>query len=117
MLIKKQIALQEYHPATRNHRRGIWSRKKSKRVEEAYNALIERGENEFNILLDLPREELNNITTSEIAEGIMRVRHGKVHINPGYDGLYGTIKVFTEQEQETFKQKYKRKNRPPNPAI
>jgi len=37
----------------------------------------------------------------EIAEGIVRVREGKVFIEPGYDGVYGKIRIFSRGEQKT----------------
>ena len=51
-------------------------------------------ENEFNILLKLKREDLEEISNEIIAEGILRVREGKVNIEPGYDGEFGVVKVF-----------------------
>lgn len=52
---------------------------------------------EFEILLDLPEAELYRITDRKIAEGILKVRAGKINIIPGYDGVYGRISIFPEQ--------------------
>jgi PHP family Zn ribbon phosphoesterase len=68
--------------------------KQSKRVMNEYHNLIIRGKNEFNILLNLSEKELSEITIPEIVEGILRVRQGQVNIQPGYDGVYGTVSVF-----------------------
>jgi len=43
---------------------------------------------------------LNKIADPVVTEGIMRVRAGKLHILPGFDGEYGTVKVFTEEERK-----------------
>jgi len=67
---------------------------KTKGVEKQYQMLIQKFSNEFNILLDVPFEELSKFTLPKIAEGIKRVRSGKLIIEPGYDGKYGKVKIF-----------------------
>jgi len=69
-------------------------------VEKEYNNLIEKFENEFNVLLKVPRSDLESVTLPEIAEGIIRAREGKVFIEPGYDGVYGKIRIFQKGEQK-----------------
>ena len=69
----------------------------SKKVTEYYNNLIKNTGNEFKILLDSTREEIEKGSLSEIAEGVIRMREGKVSIEPGYDGVYGKIKISTEK--------------------
>jgi uncharacterized protein (TIGR00375 family) len=70
----------------------------SKKVGEYYNNLIKNIGNEFKILLDSSKKEIEDNSLPEIAEGIIRMREGKVFIEPGYDGAYGKIKIFTERE-------------------
>jgi len=74
--------------------------KGSKAVEREYFRLVEQGGSEFAILLDLPPEELRRIAPPRIYEGIMRVRRGELEITPGYDGVYGKIRIFGEQKAE-----------------
>jgi uncharacterized protein (TIGR00375 family) len=69
-------------------------------VEKEYKNLIEKFGNEFSVLIDAPRKELEKVTLPEIAEGIIRVREGKVFIEPGYDGVYGKIRIFQKEEQK-----------------
>jgi len=69
-------------------------------VEKEYKNLIEKFGNEFKVLIDVPQEELGKITLPEIAEGIIRVREGKVFIEPGFDGVYGKIRIFSKGEQK-----------------
>ena len=73
---------------------------KTKGVEKQYQTLIQKFSNEFNILLDVPFEELSKFTLPKIAEGIKRVRSGKLIIDPGYDGEYGKVKIFQEEEKK-----------------
>ena len=71
-------------------------------VEKEYKNLIEKFGNEFNVLISAPRQELEIVTLPEIAEGIIRVREGKVFITPGYDGVYGKIRIFSKGEQKAL---------------
>jgi len=72
----------------------------TKMVTEYYKNLTTNLGNEFYILLEASRSAIENFSNQEIAEGIMRVRDGKVKIEPGYDGEYGKIKIFEEGEQK-----------------
>jgi PHP family Zn ribbon phosphoesterase len=49
--------------------------------------------------MDAPMEEMQQIVESKIAEAIVRVREGKVHVTPGYDGVYGQLVIFKEPNE------------------
>jgi len=71
----------------------------TKKVEKEYLELIEKFENEFNILLNVSKENLESVILPEIAEGIIRAREGKVIVEPGYDGVFGKVKIFSKAEK------------------
>jgi uncharacterized protein (TIGR00375 family) len=83
---------------------GIKSRN-SKQVQAVYRKLIENLGTEFNILLDVEIEKIKKFADPIIAEGISRVRKGKLKIKPGFDGQYGEIKIFSEEERTDFQKK------------
>ena len=74
----------------------------AKQVQLEYKNLIKKFGSEFKILLDATESELEFAALPEIAEGIIRVREGKVYIEPGYDGVYGKVKIFSRGEQKTI---------------
>ena len=51
---------------------------------------------EFQILRQIPLEDIKKKSSSQIAEGISRIRSGKVIRKPGFDGEYGKIQLFAE---------------------
>lgn len=77
----------------------------SKGVQAIYDKFIEIGGSEFNVLLweDLPK--LEGSFDPLIIEGLRRMRAGDVRVFPGYDGVYGTVKIFTKKEKEKIKGK------------
>ncbi len=71
----------------------------SQTVQTEYNNLISHIGAEMKILLNEPLENLSKITLPNIVQGIKRVREGKLIIEPGFDGQYGTVKIFSDEEK------------------
>ncbi len=70
----------------------------SKKVTAAYNQVLQKAGTEFDILLKMNIEEIRKSCGDILAEAIRRMRAGEIHISEGYDGEYGSIKVFGEKE-------------------
>ncbi len=73
-----------------------------KAVNKEYQNLIEKFGNEFKVLLDVSYSDLKINTLAEIAEAIMRVREGKVQLEPGYDGVFGKVIIFPQEIKRTL---------------
>jgi len=88
----------------------------SKEVMKYYNNLIKSIGSEFKILLESTREEITKNSLAEIADGVIKMREGKVSIEPGYDGVYGKIKIFSDNNLKSGK-KGKLKKIPQQEAL
>ena len=61
----------------------------SKKIWETYNKLIGSFGSELDILLKTPENDLRGVVGERLANAIIKVREGKLKIQPGYDGVYG----------------------------
>ena len=68
----------------------------SKKVQGCFEQMIQTLGTEFDILRNVPSEDIKSCAGERIAEGIENVRNGKVKRIPGYDGEYGKIQLFDE---------------------
>ncbi len=68
-------------------------------VERDYRSIIAKLGSEFAILARIPEEELQRNLPPRIAEGILRMRQGKVNIQAGFDGEYGKISLFGDEDK------------------
>ena len=72
----------------------------TKRVRTAYMSLVETFGSEMNVLIEAPTSELAEALPDhgpKLAEGIGRVRSGSIHIEPGFDGQFGVVKVWPDE--------------------
>ncbi len=72
----------------------------SKRVDQDFYKMLNKLGNELFILKEAPLEAVKKVAGSLAAEGIRRVRASEVKIAAGYDGEYGKINIFSQQERE-----------------
>ena len=65
-----------------------------------YERMLHELGPEFYILREAPLEDIAKFSSPIIAEGIARLREGKVKLAPGYDGAYGKVTLFTPEERD-----------------
>jgi DNA helicase II / ATP-dependent DNA helicase PcrA len=70
----------------------------SKTVERSYNKVIAALGSELSILQTVPLEDIARADSSLLAEAIARLRAGHVVRDAGYDGEYGVIRLFADDE-------------------
>lgn len=70
--------------------------KTSQKVLNEYKKLAENLGGEIKILTKVDLGEISRLVGPKIAEGIDRMRQGKLVIDPGYDGVYGIVKIWPE---------------------
>jgi len=102
-LNKVQSRKKEYHTLLPLHEIiSLWvgAGMQSKKVWDVYHNLIKLFDNEFNILLNVPREEfVKKEVNGKLIALILKNREGKIKVKPGYDGLYGVAQIGEEQEK------------------
>jgi len=73
---------------------------KSKRVQAAYEELLAALGPELDILRRVPLDDIRRVGGDLLAEGLDRMRQGRVRAEAGYDGEFGTIRLFEAGERE-----------------
>jgi ATP-dependent DNA helicase UvrD/PcrA len=71
---------------------------KSKKVTSEVGRLVAALGPELSILRDVPLDDLRRVGGSLLGEGIARLRRGEVIRDAGYDGEYGTIRLYQPDE-------------------
>ncbi|MBU2592021.1 MAG: endonuclease Q family protein [Patescibacteria group bacterium] len=76
----------------------------SKKVAEKYSLAIEKIGPEIEILIKTPVTKIAKSLGEKVAEGIIRNRTGQVVVEPGYDGLYGKVKIWPKGQKKDKKE-------------
>jgi uncharacterized protein (TIGR00375 family) len=66
----------------------------SQKVQRVYEKLLACHGPELHILRETPLAELGRTSGTQLAEGVRRVRQGLLEVKPGFDGVYGEVKIF-----------------------
>ncbi len=81
----------------------------SQKIQNEYQKLTNLRQNlslpgltgEFGVLLEMPLEEIARVSGEKIAEGIKRVRSGEIVVDPGYDGVFGVVKIWGNEKSSS----------------
>ena len=71
----------------------------SAKVDRAYHQLLQKAGSELDILLNKSLDELKPALNELLVEALRRMRAGDIHIEEGFDGQFGEIRVFHPHEQ------------------
>ena len=63
-----------------------------------YDRLNKELGSEFSILLDVPIDDIKRVDLT-VGEAVDRVRLGKLNIRPGYDGIFGQVHIFGDEDR------------------
>ncbi len=74
----------------------------TKKVMTAYGRLITTFGSEFDLLLKADLADIGSRASPMLAEAVRRVREGEVIRRPGFDGEFGVIRVFSDEERRSF---------------
>jgi len=77
----------------------------SRSVLNLVDTLLSKLGAELTILREVALDDIRKIGGSLLAEAIRRMRTGELQFDAGYDGEFGTIKIFTEEERKKMKTK------------
>lgn len=70
----------------------------SPKVMEEYLKLTQTLAGEFTVLLKSTPDEITKASNQKIAQGVELVRKGDIVIEPGFDGVFGTVKIWNNKE-------------------
>ena len=72
----------------------------SVKVQPVYERLVSEFDSEFSVLLQTSIANIARIAGERVAQGIDKVRRGDIVIEPGYDGVFGKVKIWREGEEK-----------------
>lgn len=72
----------------------------SQKVLNEYKKLVANLGGEIKVLTAVSLEEIEKLAGPKIAEGVDKNRRGDLVIDPGYDGVYGVVKIWKDGQEE-----------------
>lgn len=65
----------------------------SKRVQTEYRRVVGEIGSEFKALIQASYGDLTRVGGESLAQAVIRARAGEVYLEPGYDGVFGSVRV------------------------
>lgn len=72
----------------------------SQKTKDMYLNMVTKIDTELKILTKTSIEDIAKVSGEKVAEGIKRVREGRLSIEPGYDNTYGKVKIWNEKQEK-----------------
>src|SRR5260221_458925 len=72
----------------------------SPKIKVIFDSLTKEVGSEFDILLKIPIEEIAKVGGEKVAAGIEKVRQAHIVIQPGYDGVFGVVKIWDKEKND-----------------
>ena len=72
----------------------------SPKVQTPYRQLTDVLGGEFSVLMSAHHADIARVAGERVATGIDKVRKGDIVIDPGYDGVFGVVKLWREGEEK-----------------
>lgn len=72
----------------------------AQKTQDEYNKLVSNFGSEFKVLLETSIEDITKISGPKIADALHKVRTGDIFIDPGYDGVFGKVKIQSEEKKQ-----------------
>ena len=71
----------------------------SKKVKKIFEKITDK-QSEIEILTEADIENIALLAGNKIAEGINKVRRGNIVVSPGYDGVFGSVKIWPGEKEK-----------------
>ena len=72
----------------------------SPKVQTPYRQLTDALDGEFTVLLKSSHKDIAAIAGERVAVGVEKVRSGDLAIDPGYDGVFGVVKLWQDGQEK-----------------
>jgi PHP family Zn ribbon phosphoesterase len=72
----------------------------TKRVQREYLRILQELGSELKVLLQVSYADLEAVAGEHLAQAILRVRASDIQVEPGYDGLFGRVRLWPQGSPE-----------------